>query len=54
MAALISHAIAVVHGSRENVRDGLDAAMRMPREAGEIIVGNIVAKIVEKKKGIEV
>ena len=53
-AALVPHAIGVIHGSGQHVGDGLDAAMRMPRKARQIIVGNIVAKIIEKQKRIEV
>src|SRR5580698_11201718 len=53
-AALISDAIGVVHGACQDVSDGFDAAMGVPREARQIIVWNIVAEVVEKKKGIEV
>ena len=52
--AVIAHAVAVIHGSGQHVGDGLDAAMRMPGETGQIIVGNIVAEIVEKEKRIEI
>jgi hypothetical protein len=52
--ALVAHAIAMIDGSGQHVRNGLDAAMRMPGEARQIIVGNIIAEIVEKKKRIEV
>src|SRR5208337_4286918 len=37
----------------QHVRDGLNAAMRMPGESLQIFLGHIVAKVVEQKKGIE-
>ncbi len=52
--AAVSHAVAMLHGSRENVGDGFDAAVRMPREAGQIILGNVVAEIVEQQERIEI
>ena len=52
--ALVAHAVAMIDGSGQHVRNGLDAAMRMPGKARQIIVGNIIAEIVEKKKRIEV
>src|SRR5262245_53561805 len=39
--------------SREDVRDRFDAAMRMPREAGEIVVGIVVAEVVEQQERVE-
>jgi len=50
--APVAEAVAVRDGAGEHVRDRLDAPMRMPREAGEIIVRVVVAKIVEQKKRI--
>ena len=52
--AVIAHAVAVVDRSGKNVGDGLDAAVRMPWEACEIILGNVVAKVVEQQERIEV
>src|SRR5207245_2449991 len=37
----------------EDVGNGLDAAMRMPRKPGEIILRMVVAKIVEQQERIE-
>src|SRR5687767_6723609 len=51
--AAIAQAVAMLHRSRQDVSDGLDAAVRMPWEAGEVIVGTIVAKVVKQEKGIE-
>src|ERR1700741_28918 len=44
----IAHAVAVLHGSSENVGDRLNAAMRVPGKAREIVFRNIVAEIVEE------
>src|SRR5579859_500095 len=52
--AAIADAVAVLDGAGENVGDGLDAAMRVPGEASEIVFGDIVAEIVEEEEGIEV
>src|SRR5579863_2720954 len=52
--ALVAHAVAMIDSSGKYIGNGLDAAMRMPGEARQIIVGNIIAEIVKKKKRIEV
>src|SRR6185295_16825147 len=52
-AAAIAEAVAVRHLTGEDVGDRLDAAMRMPREAGEIVGRVLVAEIVEQQKRIE-
>ena len=52
--AVVAHAVAMLDGSGEDVGDGLDAAMRVPGEAGQIILGNVVAEIVEQQERIEV
>src|SRR6266852_3444712 len=52
--AAIPHAVAMLDGPGKDVRDGLDAAMRMPRKARQIILGNIVTKIVEEKERVKV
>ena len=54
MAPLVAHAVAVFDGSGKHVGDGLDAAMGMPREAGQIILRNIVAEVIEQKERVEV
>src|SRR5262249_55026706 len=50
----VAHAVAMLDRARQNVGDCLDPAMRMPREAGEIILGNIVAKVIQQEERIEV
>src|SRR6202035_5168567 len=46
--------VAVLHGSRQNIRNGLDAAVRMPWKASEIVLRNIIAEIIKQKKRIKV
>ena len=41
------------HFAREHVGDGLDAAMRMPGEAGEIVGRILIAEVVEQQERIE-
>ena len=41
------------HGAGEHVGDRLDAAVRMPREAGEVVVRVVVAEVVEQQERIE-
>ena len=43
----------MIDGAGEDVGDRFDAAMRMPREPREEILGTLVAEIVEEKEGIE-
>jgi hypothetical protein len=43
----------VRNGSGEHVGDCLDSTVWMPRESSQIILWNIIAKIVEEEEGIE-
>ena len=52
--AVVAHAVAMLHGSGEHVGNRLDAAVRMPRKSGEVILGDVIAEIVEEQEGIEV
>ena len=52
--AAIAEAVAVIDVAGEHVGDRLDAAVRMPRKPGAIVVGTIVAEIVEQQERIEV
>jgi len=52
--ARIPQTVAVIHRAGEHVRDGLDAAVRMPGEAGLIVRGCIVPEIIEQEKRIVV
>src|ERR1022692_1127351 len=50
----VPHAVAVLDGSGEDVCDGFDAAVRVPREAGQVIARNVVAEIVQQEEWVEV
>src|SRR6202022_1211119 len=52
--AAVADAVAVLHGSGEDIGDGLNAAMRMPGEARQVILRNVIAEVVEKQERIEV
>src|ERR1700730_698266 len=52
--AAVPHAVAVFPGSPQNVGDGLDAAVRMPGKARQIILGNVIAEVVKQKERIKV
>ena len=43
----------MLHGSGQHVGDGLNAAVRMPRKTGKIVLWNVVAKVVEQQERIE-
>src|ERR1700724_3212407 len=51
--AFVAEAVAVVDRAGEHIGDGLDAAVRMPREAGAVVLGTIVAEVVEQEERIE-
>jgi hypothetical protein len=50
----IPEAVAVRDVARQHVGDRLDAPMRVPGKAGEVVRGVVVAKIVEQQERIEV
>ena len=54
MAPLVPHAVAVIHGAGEDVGNGLDSAVRVPGKPCQIVFRNIIAKIIEEQKGIEI
>ena len=43
----------MIHGARQYIGDRFNAAVRVPREPGEVIVGTFVAEIVKKKERVE-
>jgi len=51
--AAIAHAIAMFHCAGEDVGDGLDAAVRMPRKAGQVVLRNVVTEVVEQQERVE-
>ena len=54
IAAAVAHAVAVLDRPGQHIGDGLDPAMGMPGEAGQVVVRDVVAEIVEQQEGIEV
>ena len=52
-AAAIPEAVAMLDRARQNVRNGLDAAMRVPGEPGQVVVRVVVSEIIEQQEGIE-
>jgi hypothetical protein len=50
--AAITKAVAVLDGAGKNISDGLDAAVGMPREAGEIVLRPIVAEVIQQQKRV--
>src|SRR5262245_4726892 len=52
--AAIAEAVAVLHRARQDIGDGLDAAVRMPRKSGAIVLRALIAEIVEQQERIEV
>ena len=52
--AAVPHAVAVIHGAREDICNGFDSTVRVPWEPCQIIFRNVIPKIIEEKKGIEI
>ena len=50
--AAIAQRVGVLHVAGQHVGDGLDAAMRMPREAGLVLAGHVVPEIVEQQERV--
>src|SRR2546426_12212545 len=51
--AAVADAVTMLHRSGQHVCDGLDSAVRMPRKAGQIVLWNIIAEIVQQEEWIE-
>ena len=51
--ALVAHAVAMIDIPRQDVRNGLDPAVGMPGETGEVILGSLVPEIVQEEEGIK-
>ena len=51
MRALIAQAVAVLDRAGQHVRDGFDAAMRVPREAFEIVLRGSLRKSSSSRNG---
>ncbi len=52
-AALVAERVAVGDFTGEDIGNRLNAAMRVPGEAGQVVGGILVAKVVEKQEGVE-
>src|SRR4029077_11622607 len=50
--AAIAQAVAVFDGSVEHIGDRLDAAVGMPRKAGEVVGRAIIAEIIKQQKRV--
>src|SRR5262249_44043075 len=50
--AAVAKTVTMLDGPREDVRDRFNAAMRMPREAIEIVLGHVVPEVIEQEKRI--
>ena len=48
--AMIAQAVGVLDGAGQNVGDGLDATVRVPGKAGQIILWNVIAEIVQQQE----
>ena len=51
--ALVAVVVLVAHAPVEHVGDGLEAAMRMVGEAGEVVLGAVGAELVQHQERIE-
>src|SRR5215510_12295653 len=52
--ATVPHAVAMLHRSRQDIRDRLDSAVRVPREARQVILRNVIAEVIEEEEWVEV
>ena len=50
---VISHAVAVLDSSGEDIGDGFDPAMRVPGETGQVVLRNVIAEVVKKEERVE-
>src|SRR3974390_766323 len=51
--ALVPHGIAVIDFPRQNISDGLDAAVGVPGKARKIILRHVVAEVIEQQERIK-
>jgi hypothetical protein len=52
--AAISQTVSVFDGPGKHIRDRLDPAVRVPRESRQVILRNVIAKIIEQQERIEI
>ncbi|EWS60259.1 hypothetical protein Y695_04582 [Hydrogenophaga sp. T4] len=51
--AFVTRAIAVQHAARDHVGDGLEAAVRVVGETGDVVVGVVAAEGIEHQERVE-
>src|SRR6267378_476314 len=51
---LFPHTVAVLHRSREHIRNRLDAAVRVPGKPRQIILRHIIPKIIQQQERVEI
>jgi len=51
--AAVAQAVAVLYSAGQDVSDGLEATVRVPREAGEVIRRDVIAEIVQEEERVE-
>src|SRR5579863_4572885 len=52
--AMVSHAVAVLNRSGEDIGNSLDSSVWVPWKARQVVFRNVVAEIVEQQKRIEI
>ena len=52
-AAFVAQRVRVIDGAGEHVGNGLDAPVRVPREAGLELLRVFVAEIIEQQEGVK-
>src|SRR5215471_3712049 len=50
----IPHTVAMLDGPREHIGYGLNPAVGVPRESCQIVLGNVIAKVVEQQERVEI
>jgi hypothetical protein len=53
-SAAVTQTIPVLNGAGQDVGDGLDAPVRVPGKAGEVILRHIVSEIIQEQERIEI
>ena len=51
--AAVAKAVAMLDGARQDVGDRLDPAVRVPGEPGQVVLGPLVAEVVEQQERVE-
>src|SRR5258708_29950858 len=53
-APAVAQTVAVINRAGQHIRDGLNAAMRVPWKSGAVVLGTIVAEVVQQKERVEI